>query len=339
LTNELRDVHDSSSRSGAFLRLDSDADPLSDALEGLECRARMAGVRRLVSPWGIGVPDGHPWFYFFLNGHGVATIAKTAEQIILQGGDLLLVTRSCRHILQDETHSPVVDLDEWIEAGEADERTASARNPNRRKTTTVLWGSLHFDGPRPNALESSLPNFIHILGRAGDPAPEIRPIVRLLADELGKTQLSARTIINRLVQILYARAVRSWVLDGFDGPSQGLGAFLDPKIGHAISLMHRRAGEPWTMDRLASSVHMSRTAFVTQFASKVGLPPGQYLRECRMLRACSLLRKTTAGLDEIAFQIGYESASAFSKAFKRWAGVAPSGYRRIGEGRGPNEDS
>ena len=34
------------------------------------------------------------------------------------------------------------------------------------------------------------------------------------------------------------------------------------------------------------------------------------------------------GMKEIANQVGYESESAFSNAFKRWSGTAPGAYRR-----------
>ncbi|MBN1344742.1 MAG: AraC family transcriptional regulator [Phycisphaerae bacterium] len=313
---------------GSFLSMEGGTDPLSDALEGLECRVGMAGQRRLAAPWGLEVPGEHPWFYVFLEGTGVATIAEGGVHLPLQAGDLLLIPRGCRHALQDQVHTPVVGCDEWLTTGGARREGSPSACPGRDGAATVLWGSLRFAGPRRGVLESSLPDFIHLPGHAGDPSPDVHPLVHLLGNELRCAQLSTRAIVNRLVQIVYARAVRSWVLNGFLGPAQGVKAFLDPKIGPAISLMHRRPEEPWTIDRLARRVHMSRTAFATQFTGKVGMPPGQYLWECRMRRACALLCDSESAIEEIALQTGYESAAAFSKAFKRWAGLAPSEFRR-----------
>lgn len=53
----------------------------------------------------------------------------------------------------------------------------------------------------------------------------------------------------------------------------------------------------------------------------------QYLTTWRMVKATELLRESRLGLKEVAAQVGYESEVSFSKAFKRWAGVAPSFYR------------
>ena len=49
----------------------------------------------------------------------------------------------------------------------------------------------------------------------------------------------------------------------------------------------------------------------------------QYLTTWRMVKATELLRESRLGLKEVAAQVGYESEVSFSKAFKRWAGVAP----------------
>jgi AraC-like DNA-binding protein len=47
-----------------------------------------------------------------------------------------------------------------------------------------------------------------------------------------------------------------------------------------------------------------------------------------MQKAAGLLREGRATLAEIAEQVGYESETAFSKAFKRAVGSSPGAYRR-----------
>lgn len=73
---------------------------------------------------------------------------------------------------------------------------------------------------------------------------------------------------------------------------------------------------------------MSRSAFAARFTDLVGQPPMQYLTTWRMVKATELLRESQLGLKDVAVLVGYESEVAFSKAFKRWAGVAPSFYRQ-----------
>lgn len=47
-----------------------------------------------------------------------------------------------------------------------------------------------------------------------------------------------------------------------------------------------------------------------------------------MVKATELLRESQLGLKDVATLVGYESEVSFSKAFKRWGGVAPSFYRQ-----------
>jgi len=75
-------------------------------------------------------------------------------------------------------------------------------------------------------------------------------------------------------------------------------------------------------------VAMSRSAFAARFAHLVGEPPLTYLTRWRMQKATRLLRSGHASIGEVASRVGYEAEAAFSKAFKRWTGVAPGAYRR-----------
>ena len=65
-----------------------------------------------------------------------------------------------------------------------------------------------------------------------------------------------------------------------------------------------------------------------RFSRIVGLPPIDYLLRWRMAVTKDALRRGGRRLAEIAFDCGYESASAFSTAFARTVGCPPSRYRR-----------
>jgi len=103
----------------------------------------------------------------------------------------------------------------------------------------------------------------------------------------------------------------------------------DPAIAAALAAMHRAPGQPWTLASLASEVGLSRSSFTSRFRKAVGEPPLAHLTERRMLKAKELLVNHRLGLKQIATEVGYESASAFSAAFKRRFGAPPSRYRRV----------
>jgi AraC-like DNA-binding protein len=73
---------------------------------------------------------------------------------------------------------------------------------------------------------------------------------------------------------------------------------------------------------------MSRSAFSARFSELVEEPPLTYLTRWRMARATRILQTTNQPLSEVAARVGYEADAAFSKAFKRWTGLAPGEFRR-----------
>jgi AraC-like DNA-binding protein len=109
-------------------------------------------------------------------------------------------------------------------------------------------------------------------------------------------------------------------------------AALDSAIGPVLAMLHESPAKPWTVAMLARQAHMAKSAFSERFRAAVGQPPLKYLTEYRVKLACQLLRGSDFGVKEIAKSVGYESASSFSNAFKRWVGVSPADYRRSGNG-------
>src|ERR1700681_3634445 len=92
--------------------------------------------------------------------------------------------------------------------------------------------------------------------------------------------------------------------------------------------MHERVENPWTVETLAATAGMSRSAFALRFKELLGETPLEYLTNWRMYKATGLMQKGDRKLFEVAKSVGYDSDAAFSKAFKRVLGVAPREYRR-----------
>jgi AraC-like DNA-binding protein len=59
----------------------------------------------------------------------------------------------------------------------------------------------------------------------------------------------------------------------------------------------------------------------------VGVSPMEYLLNWRMAKASELLRDSDKLIAEVAFNVGYESETAFSTAFSRVVGMPPSKFR------------
>ena len=106
-----------------------------------------------------------------------------------------------------------------------------------------------------------------------------------------------------------------------------LGALRDPVVAPALAAIHDDPGRRWTLTDLAREATVSSTVLDERFRSVLGLAPIRYLTGWRMHVAEDLLRSTTLPVTAIARRVGYESDEAFSRAFKRDHGTAPSVWR------------
>jgi AraC-like DNA-binding protein len=96
----------------------------------------------------------------------------------------------------------------------------------------------------------------------------------------------------------------------------------------AITWMHDDPAHRWTLQELAERVGMSRSIFALRFKKKVGATPMEYLTRWRMLLAGDRLKNSDDSLSVIASSLGYESESAFGKAFRRIMGCSPRQHSR-----------
>jgi AraC-like DNA-binding protein len=92
--------------------------------------------------------------------------------------------------------------------------------------------------------------------------------------------------------------------------------------------MHSRPAHAWTLEELAQDAATSRSVLAERFQLLVGSSPIQYLTNWRMLLAANLLSRSNAPLASIAHDVGYQTDTAFSRAFRRAYGSPPAAWRR-----------
>jgi AraC-like DNA-binding protein len=76
------------------------------------------------------------------------------------------------------------------------------------------------------------------------------------------------------------------------------------------------------------AVGISERSLRRRFAATTGMTWRQYVLESRLLRAMSLLAEPDRTVLAVATDVGFDSVSAFTRAFARYAGETPSAYRR-----------
>jgi len=157
----------------------------------------------------------------------------------------------------------------------------------------------------------------------------LQSTLQLLASEMAEATPGGEMLAQRLAEVLFIQMLRTHIASGAESHKQGwLRAIFDPQMGACLRAIHEDVNKPWTVESLAGAAGMSRSAFAQRFKELLGQTPLDYVTEWRMQKAIQLLQKGDTKLLEIAQSVGYETNTAFSKAFKRVVGMPPVRYSR-----------
>jgi AraC-like DNA-binding protein len=308
-------------------------DVLTDVLESIHARSALLGRLDLTAPWGL-MFDGasRKDLAFFVITRGSAVLESPGEPPRwLSGGDFVLVRKDRGPAqLRDSLSSPVVPAAEVLASPQrcACQPGGVFCYGGGGALTTVIGGRIEVGTLAHNPLLNALPSVVHVRGDHGAPASWLETTLQFISSEMHSGEPGASTVVNRLVDVLFVQAIRTFLVQSPRAGGNWLRALVDPQIGRALALIHEQPDAPWTVQMLAERVAMSRSAFSARFRELVEEPPLTYLTRWRMARAARMLHMTRESVGVIASRVGYEAEAAFSKAFKRWNGVAPGEFRR-----------
>ncbi len=107
------------------------------------------------------------------------------------------------------------------------------------------------------------------------------------------------------------------------------------RVLRAVRLIHQNLGEEIDWVSVARAAHFSAHHFHRIFRGMTGEAPGVYIRRIRLERAAYQLRATATSVTVVAFDAGFETHEAFTRAFHAWFGEAPAAYRANPHPAGP----
>jgi AraC-like DNA-binding protein len=96
------------------------------------------------------------------------------------------------------------------------------------------------------------------------------------------------------------------------------------RVAKAISWLRDNFSQPMKVEELAELVHMSVSSFHEHFKSVTSMSPLNYQKVLRLQQARRLMLSTTTDAGTASQQVGYLSASQFSREYSRLFGIAPS---------------
>jgi|SRR5579871_359232 len=144
-------------------------------------------------------------------------------------------------------------------------------------------------------------------------------VIRLL--ECLRCPLDSRILGRQIVREIIYRVLR----EEEDGALRALanqnGHFM--QIARVLKEVHGNSAKRFTVEMMSKRAGMSVAAFHHNFKLVAGSSPLQYLKRIRLDRAKRLMMYDGYNASTAARAVGYESASQFSREFKRQFGVTP----------------
>ncbi|AKU97497.1 Transcriptional regulator, AraC family [Labilithrix luteola] len=308
-------------------------DVLAEALRAVHLRSRIYGRLELKAPWGMRLlrserPEAHrtePLFYAVSRGNCLLEI--DGKRIPLAGGDFVFILDGTSHVLKDAPKSKVATVAE-VYAQRGGRCGGIVQYGGDGAETTIISGSFLFEGILLSPIVESLPRFLHVKGDGGVASRWLESTMQFVASEMESELPGYETVASRLADVLFVQALRTHVQSLPEGRGGWLRALFDPKLSVVLQRLHEKPDEPWSVESLARVAGMSRSVFASRFKSVMGEAPLAYLTRWRMHRATQLIASGAASTSELAEAVGYETESAFVKAFKRHVGETPGAYRR-----------
>ena len=99
------------------------------------------------------------------------------------------------------------------------------------------------------------------------------------------------------------------------------------RINKVVAYINNHLDETLDLKTLANEAALSDFHFHRIFKALKGEAIGGYITRLRLEATARLLRYTALTIEEIAFNIGYETPASLSKAFKKQYGISPTEYR------------
>jgi AraC family transcriptional regulator, arabinose operon regulatory protein len=100
-----------------------------------------------------------------------------------------------------------------------------------------------------------------------------------------------------------------------------------PRLGGVLELMAKDLAHPPDIDQMARACSLSTSRFHATFRSVMGVSPGRYLQDLRLLRAKHLLLAADLPVKAVADETGFGDVFLFSRLFRKRCGSSPSAYR------------
>ena len=276
----------------------------------------------------LGPTDNLVLYHYVVEG-ALTVCVDGGEPATFLPGHAVVLPRNDRHRLCGRESAEAVSARDVVQVPGPGQLMA-IKHGGGGERTRIVCGFLGGRGLAGDPLITSLPPTMRYDGTTARSGSFVRASLEFAASEIADGRPGADAMLARISELLFVEAVRVHVEALPEDQGGWFESLRDRSVSRALALIHRSPEEPWTIERLGRAAGASRTTLTEKFRRYLGCAPAEYLTRHRLKLAADQLAAGNAPLMTVAASVGYGSEAAFSRAFKRAYGVAPSAWREAG---------
>jgi AraC-like DNA-binding protein len=314
-------------------------DPLSQAMRAVDLAGAIFIHARFSAPWCYQSPradsaaqvlepgaDRIVIFHLVTEGECVVEMDGQAP-VRCVAGDVLLFPQGDAHRMGSEPGLVPAESSRRL-AEVLALRPRFLRHGGGGAATRLVCGYLACNDRVARMLLDGLPSLVRVNVRGSDTGRWLEASVGYALAQARTPQPGSAGVLAKLAEMLFFEVLRLYMNERSAGGVGWLAGAGDRIVGAALEALHRDPAHDWTLATLARASGTSRSVLAERFQQIVGSPPMQYLTQWRMQLAAKLLTRSDAPLARIAENVGYQTDTAFSRAFRRAYGAPPAQWRR-----------
>jgi AraC-like DNA-binding protein len=314
-------------------------DAFSQILSGVQLKGAVFFRAEFSAPWGLSTPPAQAMaatvgvgvehlivlYHLVIDGGAVIELLD-GQRTELNPGDIVIFPHGDPHHMSSRAgvrRFPNYGISDKIRARDLSPLRAGGGGDVSRFVCGYMSCDPHLSRP----ILTGLPPVFKVNIRTDASGLWLENSILHLVEESASGRIGSEAMLAKLSEALFVDTLRRYVASLPEQQTGWLTGVRDPIVGKSLGLLHGRIAHQWTIAELADEVGISRSALVQRFTRYLSEPPMTYLTRWRLQVAARSLEKTARGVAEIAAEVGYESESAFNRAFKREFGQPPGRYR------------
>ncbi len=158
--------------------------------------------------------------------------------------------------------------------------------------------------------------------------PRVSHSARKIAEAL---QVPGTQLRLHMDELLLNLSIRLLQADRSLNPRNSSGTLPAKALTRVIEYLHSHYTEDITLRSLATESDLSPFHLCRSFRSSMGVSPWQYLKDLRLSKSRLDLLTSDSSITTIALQLGFNSSSHFSTAFRQSYGISPRDFRKTNQ--------